>query len=66
MMVFEDYAEPWLAGRAGVVVDIDCAAKKIVIGRCTDPLDEATCDTDIYIHKDAQLQEESRSTSRSC
>ena len=54
--VFEDFTEPWLAGRAGLVVDIDCAAKKIVIGRCTDPLDEATCDNDVYIHKAAQLR----------
>jgi hypothetical protein len=54
--VFGPFTNPWIDGRTGLVVDVDCAQKRIVIGRCDDPLDEATCDTDIYIHKAAQLR----------
>jgi hypothetical protein len=54
--VFGSFTNPWIAGRVGLVIDVDCAQKRIVIGRCTDPEDEGTCDTDIYIHKAAQLR----------
>jgi hypothetical protein len=54
--VFGSFTNPWIDGRSGLVVDVDCAQKRIVIGRCDDPLDETTCDTDIYIHKAAQLR----------
>jgi hypothetical protein len=50
------YATPWIDGRTGLVIDVDCEQKKIVIGRCDDPLDEETCDTDIYIYKQAYLR----------
>ena len=42
---------PWRNSPSGLVIDVDCAAKRFVIGRCSDPLDGATCDTDIYIRK---------------
>jgi hypothetical protein len=54
--VFEPFTNPWIDGRTGLVIDVDCAQKRFVIGRCDDPLDEETCDTDVYIHKAAQLR----------
>jgi hypothetical protein len=54
--VFGDFTNPWIDGRSGLVIDVDCTQKRVVIGRCDDPLDAATCDTDIYIHKAAQLR----------
>jgi hypothetical protein len=54
--VFGSFANPWIAGRNGLVVDVDCEQKRFVIGRCDDPTDESTCDTDIYVHKAAQVR----------
>jgi len=56
--VFGSFTNPWIDGRTGLVIDIDCAQKRIVIGRCNNPEDESTCDTDIYIHKAAQLRKQ--------
>ena len=55
-LVFGSFTNPWIAGRSGLVIDVDCARKRIVVGRCDDPDDQATCDSDIYIHKAAQLR----------
>jgi hypothetical protein len=50
-----DITPPWVSGR-GLVIRLSRAAKQLVVGIGSDPLDPASFATDVWIHKAAFLQ----------